>query len=418
MAKWHVNPETGNAGICRSGASQGGKPRGCPFGDAFHGDSREQCEEIFAEEMLGTETFLTGAVAGGSPRSGMVRLEPNLTAEERRARITSIVVDGSQVPPMSFASDEPIDLGRIDGASNPATTTVPDGGLWLARTKDGGSDWTPSLKEYRGSRGAVVSIQSVEPRADAKILRIDSYENLVTAMAAYPGTERGWRGKSLDVDLLRADGYDGIYLTRRGFLDTRPHPDDDFQSSYSPGQESGRTEISAQRINTHGWVPSAVLFSRDAVGRVGNPQRAHRDGAGKSLDLMAIGERGAAAKYGSIGEFVRDQKDDRVLALVTKYRVKKSLSVEQVAALEIFKDEAASRGYSQDALDESYVEAKRDAYLSSSSGKLELNRESRKRIEERGLAEGEDGAATLARYAVWDEVRAELRAAHVPEPGR
>lgn len=376
MARWHVNPETGDAGACRANAG------GCPFGGAFHGDSREACEAIFAEEMLGEETFLTEDQARGSMRQGMVELKPNLTADERRSHVASLTVEGSQIPPMSFASSEPVDLEKIDKASDPASTTVPHGGLWLSRTKDGGSDWTPSMKGYRTERGAVVNLQSVEPRADARILRIDSYEDLAKAMGAYPGSEKGWYGKALDVEKLKEDGFDGIYLTRKGFLDTRPHPENGFASSYKFGQEEGRTEIEARRVNTHGWVPSMVLFNRDAVGKVGEPGRIHRDGAGKNVDLMIIGERAAASKFGSVDEFVKAQKDQKVLELVTKYRLKTKQSPEQLEALKTFEREAVARGYSNEEMDKSYASAKREAHFNSAKVRREMDSVSRSRFDE------------------------------------
>ncbi len=50
MARYHINPKTGNVGQCR--ARQGG----CPFGEADHYDTQEEARQVYEKRMAAQES--------------------------------------------------------------------------------------------------------------------------------------------------------------------------------------------------------------------------------------------------------------------------------------------------------------------------------------------------------------------------
>ncbi|MFO1518123.1 MAG: hypothetical protein U1F57_00440 [bacterium] len=86
--------------------------------------------------------------------------------------------------------------------------------------------WTSTYLETRGSawveRGRDLKNHSylLRPRADAKIYVVDSYEDLERLMNQY-GREDVSGIKTLDYEAMSRD-YDGLHLTRKGEVDTRP----------------------------------------------------------------------------------------------------------------------------------------------------------------------------------------------------
>jgi len=354
MAKFHVNPDTGNPGVCRS---EHGK---CPFGEGYHGDSIKAVEEIFAREMKEGTDYQTRVFRGGESLKGKVALEKNLSKEERLKRLEKLAVKGNDVPSMSFVSDQAVDLEKIEAVSSAITSTVPNAGLWTSRSTQGGSDWVASMEEFRSKAGVILTKQEVKPRSDAKLLKIDSFEDLKAAMVIYHGSERGFHGDSLDVKLLEEDGYEGIWLTRKGWLETRPHENDSFRGTYRYGQEEKTTHVEEERINTSGWIPSMVLFNKEAVGDLGTPELIHRDANGRDIKLMLIGQGAAAYKFQNFESFVEGQSNNQLKKLITKYRVvTKKLNEHQKEALEDFLKSAKKRGISDAELKASDDEARK-----------------------------------------------------------
>lgn len=122
-----------------------------------------------------------------------------------------------------FINKEYLDESRFSPVTN-INFIKPEGGLWIAPYNENSkysSGWEEFLINEIGSdtKGLKGTILSIKP--DAKILTIDSLEDLVKVLENYEYKNNPIRfTKLLDFEKLSKD-YDAIFLTEKGQYETR-----------------------------------------------------------------------------------------------------------------------------------------------------------------------------------------------------
>lgn len=129
----------------------------------------------------------------------------------------------------------------------------PDGGLWASCVYlDSWRMWCES-ENFRVSR--LDTWTKFELRPDARILIINSYEDLIRIQEKYPYQSSELPlGKLIDFESIEKDGFDGVYLTENGNLECH-----DFRYEFTDD-----SFMTAPNLNS--WdVESLVLFNLDHI---------------------------------------------------------------------------------------------------------------------------------------------------------
>lgn len=163
--------------------------------------------------------------------------------------LSHLAIRGEQLPPLAFAHSEAFSHELITPVKN-VTWVKPAGGLWLSPlTGSGRTAWTDFLT--RGGPELYDSDLNCTPMAvaaDARILRIDSLDDLREIVSAYlffPEWDLPIFQQLIDFEKLALDWH-GLYLTEAGQWRTR------------------RMDMTMPTL--HGWdLESVVIFDASVV---------------------------------------------------------------------------------------------------------------------------------------------------------
>jgi hypothetical protein len=168
MAKYHINPQTGNPGACRAKEK-------CPFGDTdHHYDSKEAARQAFEAS---NQSF-PKVIKAKFYRSGELTKRP---APFDDLKVTQEVFD--KFKPKGI-------VGRSDGLF--ATTEVSDMARWVKGNSHSNAPYTPHEIIYHGPEPSVYSIHAYE-QAGARISNYTSQpDNPMAEEKARQAVEEYW----------------------------------------------------------------------------------------------------------------------------------------------------------------------------------------------------------------------------------
>lgn len=117
----------------------------------------------------------------------------------------------------------------VDDFGRTCANKKPRGGLWTSTlVGEAASDWLRWCEQEDLDDPKTIGLWMLTPKANARILRIDSYEDLQRVLSAYPHHPYPYLpdDRVIAFDRVMADGWDGIHLTEEGQWKTRlSHPD-------------------------------------------------------------------------------------------------------------------------------------------------------------------------------------------------